>query len=164
MRALGYEERDFLLRTRYTISLSISGDPNRSVQTSVCLVHGSSSAVAIPVVQTTVDPDPQIVASAIATFQYNNWIRARLGQEELESAIIPCIAIIGTRLIFYFVPITEELSQAVLAGQYPIPTTLVRKCVAVSDSGRLNEGMESLDFRRVAVQHYITFHIHAMCF
>lgn len=39
LRALGYEVRDFLLRTRYTIPLSISGDPNRSVQTSVCLVH-----------------------------------------------------------------------------------------------------------------------------
>ena len=77
LRAREYEERDFLLQTCYAIPLSINGTPNRSAQMDVCLVHGSSSAIVIPLVQTTVDPDPQIIASAIATFQYNNRIRAR---------------------------------------------------------------------------------------
>jgi len=36
--ALGYEKRGLLLRSRYAIPLLISGDPNRSLQTDVCLV------------------------------------------------------------------------------------------------------------------------------
>ena len=68
---------------------------------------------------------------------------------------------IGTRPIFYLVPVTRELSEAVDTGQYPASTTVVEKCVVVSNSGRLNEGMESPDFRQVAVQHFRAFRGHA---
>jgi hypothetical protein len=40
LRALGYEKRGLLLRSRYAIPLLISGDPNRSAQTDVCLSSG----------------------------------------------------------------------------------------------------------------------------
>ena len=108
-------------------------------------------------VQATVDPDPQVIASAIAAFQYNKRIRTRLGKPGLDSTRFPCIAMIGTRPIFYIVPVTEELSEAVLAGQYPASQTVVNKCVVVSSSGRLNEDMESPDFRLVAIQHFHAF-------
>ena len=157
LRTLGYQYYESLLRTRYAIPLSISGDPNRSAQTDVCLVHGRSNLIVVPVVQTTVDPDPQVIASAIAAFQHNNRIRLQLGKMELSFATIPCIAMIGTRPTFYYVPVTKVLSEAVLAGQYPASATTVKKCVVVSNSGRLNEGMESPDFRQVAIQHYIAF-------
>jgi len=42
LRALGYEKRGLVLRSRYAIPLLISGDPNRSAQSGVCLVQGSS--------------------------------------------------------------------------------------------------------------------------
>jgi len=146
LRALRYELRGLLLLTRLTIPLLISGDPNRSAQTSVCLVQCSSSIILIPVVEDNVDPEPKVIAVAIATFQYNNRIRARLGEHELDSISIPCITMTSTRPIFYLVPVSRELSEAVLTGLYPASTTVVSKCVAASKSGRLSEGMESLDF------------------
>ena len=160
LRALGYELRGSLLRSHYVIPLLISGDQTRSAQTSVCLVQGRSGIILIPMVhedKTTVDPEPQVIASAIATFQYNNRIRARFGKQELDSMSIPCITMSGTRPTFYVVPVTRELSEAVHTGRYPASTTVVKKCVVVSNSGRLSEGMESPDFRQVAIQHYVSF-------
>ena len=66
---------------------------------------------------------------------------------------IPCITMTGTRPIFYLVPVTRELSEAVLTGQYPAHTTKVNKCVVISNGGRLGEGMESPGFRQVAFRH-----------
>ena len=70
---------------------------------------------------------------------------------------IPCITMIGTRPIFYLVPVTQGLSQAVATAQYPSYTTLVRKCVVATNSHRLSEGMEAVSFRQIALQHYTAF-------
>src|SRR6266567_754633 len=85
------------------------------------------------------DPEPHVIAEAIATFQYNNRIRARLAVPLLDSMNIPCIALIGTRPIFYIVPVTHELSKAVATAQNPLlRMTMVKKCVVVSNSRRLS--------------------------
>ena len=161
LRTLGYEKRGLLLRSRYAIPLMISGDPKRLAQTVVCLVQGSSTILlVVQEDKTTVsvrDPEPQVIAEAIATFQCNNRIRARLGEPERNSMTIPCITMIGTRPIFYLVPVTRELSEAVASAQYPLSSTVVKKCVVASNSRRLSEGMESPDFRQVALQHYTAF-------
>jgi hypothetical protein len=157
LRVLGYEKHALLL-SRYAVPLLISCDPYQSAQTGICLTQGSSSILLV--VQPTVsirDPDPQVVAIAIATFQCNNRTRARLGETELDSMTIPCIATIGTRPIFYLVPVTRELSEAVVTAQYPHSSTIVKKCVIHSDSCCLNKGMETPDFRQVAFQHYTAF-------
>jgi len=75
---------------------------------------------------------------------------------------IPCIVMIGTRPIFYLVPVTQELSEGVVTGQYPPSSTVVNKCVAASNSCRLSKGMETPDFRQVALQHYTAFRTLAM--
>ena len=128
----------------------------------MCLVQGSSTILlAVQEDKSTIslcDPEPQVIAGAIVTFQSNNRIRARLGESELESMIIPCIAMMGTRPIFYLVPITRELSEAVATAQCPLSPTVVKKCVVVSNSRHLSEGMETLDFRQVALQHFTAFH------
>jgi hypothetical protein len=36
---------------------------------------------------------------------------------------------------------------------------VVKKCVVASNSRRLSEGMETPDFRQVALQHYTTFRV-----
>lgn len=157
MRALGYEKRG-LLRSRCAIPLLIGGDPNRSAQTAVCLVQFSSTIILV--VQghkTTVDTEPQVIAEAIATFQCNNRTRARLGEPELDSMTIPCIAMIGTRPIFYLVPVTRELSEAVATVEYPLSPTMVKKCVVASNSRSLSEGMDTPDFRQLALRHYTAF-------
>jgi len=139
----------------------LGGDPDRSAQTDVTLIHGSSTILlVVQEDKTTVsarDPEAQVIAEAIATFQYNNRTRARLGQHELDTMTIPCITMIGTRPIFYLVPVTQGLSQAVATAQYPTNPTVVKKCVVASNSCRLSEGMETVDFRQVALQHYTAF-------
>jgi hypothetical protein len=100
LRALGYEKRGLLLRSRYAIPLLISGDPNRSALTDICLIQGSSTILLVvhkdkPTVNVR-DPEPQVIAEAIVTFQCNNRTRARLGEPELGSMTIPCIVMIGT--------------------------------------------------------------------
>jgi len=161
LRTLGYEKRGLLLRSRYAIPLMISGDPKRSAQTDVCLVQGSSTILLVVQEDKTAvsvrDPEPQVIAEAIAAFQSNNRIRARLGEPQLNSMTIPCITMVGTRPIFYLVPVTRELSEAVATAQYPLCSTVVKKCVVASNSRRLSEGMETPDFRQVALQHYTAF-------
>ncbi len=165
LRALRYENRGLFLRSRHAIpplissGLLFSGDPNRSAQTNVCLVQGSSTILLVVQedISSARDPDPQVIAEAIATFQCNNRIRARLAESELDSMTIPCIAMIGTRPIFYLVPVTRKLSEAVSTGQHPLSPTVVKKCVAASHSCRLSEGMETPSFRQVALQHYAAF-------
>lgn len=161
LRVLGYERRGLLLRSRYAIPLLICGDPNQSAQTDVCLIHGSSTILLVvqeyKATISTRDPEPQVIAEAIATFQCNNRTRARLDQSELDSMTIPCITMIGTRPIFYLVPVTRELSEAVATAQCPLSPTVVKKCVVASNSGRLSEGMETPDFRQLALRHYTAF-------
>jgi len=167
LRAMGYEKRGLLFRSRFAIPLLIGGDPNRSAQTDVCLVQGSESSAVVLVVHwqedktnLNVDPEPKVIAEAIATYQYNNRFRARLAEPELDSMTIPCIAMIGTRPIFYLVPVTRELSEAVATAQYPryrAGPTVVKKCVAASNSRRTSEGMETPSFRQVALQHFTAF-------
>lgn len=162
LRALGYEKRGLILRSHYAIPLLIGGEPNRLAQTGVCLLQGSSTILLVVQGDKTADnvrdPEPQVIAEAIATFQCNNRTRARLGEPELDSMTIPGIVMIGTRPIFYLVPVTRELSEAVITAQYPHSPTTVQKFVVTSNTRRLSEGMESPDFRQLALQHYAAFH------
>lgn len=159
LRVLEYEKRDFLLRSHHAIPLLISGDPDQTAQTDTCLSQGSSTILLVAKEETTFsfhDPEPKVIAAAIATFQYNNRTRAQLGQPELDSMTIPCVVTTGTRPIFYLVPVTQELSTAVITAQYPISPTIVQ-CVVVSNSSRLSEGMDTPDFRQLALRHYTAF-------
>ena len=64
---------------------------------------------------------------------------------------------IGTRPIFYNIPVTKQLSEAVVTAQYPPLPTIVEKCVVAFTSRRLSEGMETPDFRQLALRHYVAF-------
>ncbi|KAN0088695.1 hypothetical protein V8E55_005752 [Tylopilus felleus] len=86
----------------------------------------------------------------------NNRNRARVGLEKRDSMSIPAITMVGTRPIFYVVPVTQELSTAVERGEHPEQSTEVRKCV-VGEKRRLSEGMEKPDFRLEALKHYALF-------
>jgi hypothetical protein len=165
LRVVGYEERGTLLRSRYAIPLTISGETNWLAQTDVCLVHGSSTILLVVQEDKTAvsarDPEAQVIAEAIAAFQHNNRNRTRLGLEELDEMMIPCITMIGTRPIFYKVPVSKDLSNSVITAQYPQCSTSVMKCVVATASRRLSEGMEVPDFRKLALQHYDAFKVMA---
>lgn len=66
---------------------------------------------------------------------------------------------IGTRPTFDLVPVTRELNGAVATGQYPlrVSPTIVTRCVVALNSHPLSEGMETPDFRQLALLHYTAF-------
>jgi hypothetical protein len=103
------------------------------------------------------DPEPQVIVEAIATFQYNNRNRVDFGLPALDMMTIPCITMVGTRPIFYKVPVTEQLSDCVVIGQYPLQPTVVSCCTPPA-LHQASEGMEIPDYRRTAFQYYDAFH------
>jgi hypothetical protein len=160
LEVTGFDEVGTILRTRHDIPLTICGDSSRVAQTDVCLAHLNSVILLVVQAEKTVfnssNPEPQVIAEAIATFQYNNQKRADLGLPVLDMMTIPCITMVGTRPFFYLVPVTQELSNCVALGQYPSQPTVVRRC-APPHRRRTYEGMEVPDYRRTALQYYDAF-------
>ena len=160
---LGYSERGLTLYTRYNIPLTICGK-NKNAQTDVCLMDGRTMILLILQEDKTVfnssDPEPQVIAEAIAAYQYNNDKRQRRGMATLEEMVFPCITMVGTHPTFYLVPVTRALSDAITTGQYPPAPTEVWKCVTVAGyncSSTGSEGMEKPEYRRVALERFMAF-------
>jgi len=98
------------------------------------------------------DPDPQLIAEAIAAFQFNNYKRTRILHEPtLTSKVIAGITMLGTAPTFFKIPVTLDLVSAVELGQYPATPTVVTMHVpdVPRPSCRIAEGMEPLDNREV---------------
>jgi hypothetical protein len=83
----------------------------------VCIVYRPTTILLVLVEDKTffnkTSTEAQMVAEAIAAFQYNNTKRVARGQPALEVMTIPCITMVGTNPTFYLVTVTEELSDAV---------------------------------------------------
>ena len=161
LEVTGFDERGTILRTRYDIPFTICGDNHRVARTDVCLVHLNS--MILLVVQedktnsSTANPEPQVIAEAIAAFQYNNRKREELGLPTLDKMTTPCIVMLETRPFFYKVTATQKLCDCVIGGQYPSQPTVVTRCSPPARR-RASEGMEVPDYRRAALQYYDAFH------
>jgi hypothetical protein len=105
------------------------------------------------------DAQAQLIAEAIATFQSNNLKRRYTGQPVVEEALIPGIIMIGTSPVFYKIPVTQELSNAVVSGIYPPNPTIVYFHLPPLPRPlrRMSEGMKPLDNRRSVLQCYEAF-------
>ena len=162
LRVLGFEERGLILGARVVIPLIICGDSLRSAQTDVCLLDRRSMILLVLQEDKTVfnktQPEPQVIAEAIAAYQYNNEKRQTRGLPILDAMTIPCITMVGTRPTFYLVPVTQALSDAVVTGQYPETPTTVVKCVTyLGHNRRISEGMETPEYRQLAFQCFVAF-------
>jgi len=98
------------------------------------------------------EPEPQLIAEAIAAFQFNHYRRTHVQNEPaLTSKVMAGITMLGTAPSFFKIPITQELVSAVELGKYPATPTTVT--VHVPDiprpSCRIAEGMVPLDNREV---------------
>ncbi|KAJ7705483.1 hypothetical protein B0H17DRAFT_1166630 [Mycena rosella] len=159
---LGFSERNHILSTRFNIPLTICGKTNRSTQPGMCLLYRPTLVLLILAADKTIashtDPESQVIAKAIAAFQFNNNKRESLGRPPLPSMTISCITMSGTRPTFYLVPVTTELSTAVATGQYPSSKTVVSKCVTVAaHTHRASDGMEGTQYRQLTLQRFLAF-------
>lgn len=162
LRLLGFNERKTLVKTRYVVPLTICGDANRAAQTDVCLLHRPTLVLLVLVKDKTLsnrtDVEAQVVAEAIAAFQFNNTKRGDSGLPFLNSMTIPCITMSGTRPTFYLVPVTQDLSNAVIQGHYPATQTQISKCVTVgTQAWGPSEGMRDIQYRKLAFKRLLAF-------
>jgi hypothetical protein len=105
------------------------------------------------------DPEPQLIAEAIAAFYQNNLRRKATGRPVLNSQTFPGITMVGVVPTFYRIPITAKLVQSVQAGSYPAETTIVQRCIPpVPDPDTYpEEGLVSLANRRIVMQCFEAF-------
>ena len=159
LKLLGFNERKTTVVMRYIIPLTICGDGNRVAQMDVCLLYRPSLVLLVDkTIFNKTNPEAQVVAEAIAAFQFNNAKRGASGLLPLNAMTIPCITMTGTRPTFYLVPVTQNLSDAIILGQYPATQTQVLKCVTTRVHARTtSEGMEYIEYRKLALKRLLAF-------
>jgi hypothetical protein len=160
LRAMGYERDHTIVRTRKSIRLHICGEIV-SAKTDVCIMDVSSEI--LPLVQedkshiNPSDPEAQLIAAAIATFQENNAKRMNdLFLEPLEVQVIPGITMVGTFPRLYKVKVTADLDHSVRFGLYPETQTVVYRHTPRVPRRR-SDGMRPLDNRKLVLRCYEAF-------
>ena len=122
LEKLGYDEGDRITFTRRAFPI-VFGCVEYITHADVCVMGDDDQILLIW--QNTLfpswrDPEPQIVVKAIAAYQANNKVRATtLNLPPLSAATFPAISMIGTKLIFYKITVTDALSAFVQQGSYP---------------------------------------------
>jgi hypothetical protein len=162
LRALGYNGRGRVLRTRKDLPLIICGE-NRHAKTDVCIIDQNEILLLVQEDKRhmyNADPEPQLIAEAIAAFAVNNQTRQQtLGQPALDSKIMAGITMKGTTPIFYKIKVSAALVTCVGGGAYPQAATTVYAHIPQipRPNRRWSEGMKPLDNREVILSCYEAF-------
>ena len=161
---LGYTSRDIGMQTRKDIEFCISG---KSVyaKTGVCLLRRQSETILLVqedrrhLGHRRGHPEAQLIAKAIAAFQSNNEKRYSTGLPLQDQCLIAGILMIGAAPVFYKIPVTRELADAVALSKYPPnPSTVYSHPPPIPRPDfRYLEGMKPLDNRRIILQCYEAF-------
>lgn len=159
---LGYETLAKTVISPQQMPLFICG-ASRSATADVCVMDTSEILLVVQEDKRHMDdgePEPQLIAEAIAAFQFNNYKRTRiLDEPALTSKVIAGITMLGTAPSFYKIPVTQELVSAVELGEYPAtPTTVTMHVPDIPrPSYRIAEGMVPLDNREVILACFEAF-------
>ena len=136
----------------------------RPAHTAVCIVQDSSTVLVVWTQEDTAtigvrEPEPRVIAKAIATFQCKNRIQAWLGKSELDSMKNFMHASRWSVLDPYstWSRSLENWAKQIATVQNPLSLTTVRRCVVGSNSSHLSEGIETLYVRQLALQHFAAF-------
>ncbi|KAK7462405.1 hypothetical protein VKT23_008004 [Stygiomarasmius scandens] len=154
-RVLGYVHRTRVARTWKDLVLLVCGEQQCSI-IDVCLVDRSQSDAILLLLQedksaetegSSLNPEAQLIAKALAAFEENNKNREANGLQPLVETVMPGIVMQGTTPIFYKIPVTQQLLCHVRHGTYPSESTSADYCYPPL-SGDYREGMKSLDNRK----------------
>lgn len=159
---LGYDDANRFIRQQKNIPLFMCGGETHA-KADVCVVDRNSGILLL--VQEDkrylgeMDPEPQLIAGAIAAFQHNNARLQSIGLEPIQAKTFPGITMIGSTPTFYKINITQDLVEAVETAQYPLNPTIVHKLLLpVDDLARLNQkGMKPLNNRAVILRCFEAF-------
>lgn len=158
LELLGYIDPEIFVRTRCDIPFANCGDPDQVATPNVYLSHPNARVLLITQQsrESHPDPEPLVIAQAIAAFRCNNKQRSETGREMLDQMVIPCITLVNAKPFFYKVPVTTQLSEAVKTGEYPTQPTVVTTC---SPPSQTLFGMQLPEYRRVAFQYFYEFRL-----
>ncbi|KAF8901899.1 hypothetical protein CPB84DRAFT_1776969 [Gymnopilus junonius] len=152
LRLLGFRAPNTTVATRYAIPLVICGE-KRAAQTDVCIIHHPTTTILLVLVA-----DKTIFNNAAAVDVEVEAQHAETGRPTLEAMTVPCITMSGTTPTFYLIPVSKELSDAVITGQYPTSQTQVLKCITtVTHQRRVRDGMADPEFRKIALKRFLAF-------
>lgn len=128
LEKLGYDDADRIIFIRRALPLVICGVSSLA-QTNICVMDDDEILLLLQEdnrLLSLKDPEPQVIAEAIAAFAVNNKVRvASLNLALLPTATFPAITMVGTNPIFYKITVTAQLSTAVQQGTYPENETRV---------------------------------------
>jgi hypothetical protein len=159
---LGYEVGNRFVHQRKDIHFFVCGGQTHA-QTDVSLVDRNKGILLVMQEDKShlegMDPEPQLIAEAIAAHQYNNKCLERIGLPTIQAKMIPGIIMAGSTPTFYKIPVTQDLVYAVETGQYPEKPTIVHKLIPpVADLNRLvHDGMRPLNNRDVILRCFEAF-------
>ena len=141
---IGYKTKSRIIKVRKSLNFLICANETYA-QTDVCILRKKGELLLLMQEDKRLtnfkDPEPQVIAEAIAAFQENNRIRHEDGLKKLDLMTIPCITMIGTYPTFYLISVSKELSNCIMTGQYPKTKTIILKFIP-SISRRSSDGMK----------------------
>lgn len=155
LRVMGYATRASgrdLLSSK-EIPLFLCGE-SRPTKADLCLINGKDYQLIVHEDKQHLEsgePEPQLIAEAIAAVQSNNRMRyLLLGLDPLDVEVMAGITMTGTYPTFFKIPVTLELIEAIRRGDYPDTPTVVdiHSPEVPRPDHRLSEGMRPLDNRR----------------
>jgi hypothetical protein len=117
-----YEKRNRLTCSRIYLPLFMCSTDTHA-RPDVCLIDWPSSIPRLVLEAQRhlerKDGEPQLIADAIAAFQFGNSRLSAMGLPTVDVAVIPAIAMVGTAPTFYKVDINTTLVEAVERGEFP---------------------------------------------
>ncbi|KAF8219045.1 hypothetical protein L208DRAFT_1455853 [Tricholoma matsutake] len=161
LRILNYDNKDRIICQRTEMSFPMTGH-RVDAKTDVCLMDELELLLLVQEDKRTSsndDPEPQVIVEAIAAFYQNNLQCKQMGLQPLQSKYIPAITMIGTAPIFYHIPVTTALVQALATASYPQEETTVLKFIPpVPNQHRYRiDGMWPLDNQHIILQCFEAF-------
>ena len=162
LRALGHTTRGRVLRSRKDIPLIICGE-NRLAKTDVCVVDQNEILLLVQEDKRHLensDPEPQLIAEAIAAFAANNRARQKtLRQPPLDSKVMAGITMQGTAPIFCKIKAATTLVACVAGGLYPQAVTTVYAHIPSipRPNRRWSEAVKPLENREVILPCFESF-------
>ena len=159
LRGLEYDDNDRTVFIQQAIPFLICGETSVA-QTDVCVMDKDEILLLLQEgkrLTSMNDPEPQVIAEAVAAFAINNMTRERrLNLQPRDSITFPALTMVGTTPIFYKVTVTSALSKAVQTGTYPETETRVLRYIPALPR-RNSEGMRPLPNRLEILRCLVAF-------